>query len=471
MKRIITILIICFSGQLVLAQQVPFYSQYFFNPFIYNPSFTGQSGDTRAFLTHRNQWTGIQGAPVTSILTIDGPIQGEKAGLGLNIYSDRTDILVRSGARLAYSYMVNVNEEHKIRFGLGVGVFNNRIDYDRAVVEDNNDPNLFTNSQNRAAVDADFGVSYFWKGLNVGVALPQLLDNEVKYSKIDNDETVVYGLRRHYLISAGYDYEIDDKWGVSPLAMARITPGSPFQFDFGAMASYEKLGWLGLMYRHEYAIGLMGGAKINERLYLGLTYDLIINDLSGYAGTSSEFLVGYVFGKSGADKEKEARMRAEMQQELDSLKGKLKETAEQTEKNTKAIDSLGGEIQKVRSDVDESIEQMKSAPAASQGVATVAPVVTPEATNELSSDYLDNKGEPLPNGFYIVVGSYSEQKWARQAKLRFVNAGFPETDVLYNITNKFYNVFLSFTTNEEEARNNLKNARAEYPDAWLRRIQ
>lgn len=471
MKRIITILLICFSGELALAQQVPFYSQYFFNPFIYNPSFTGQSGETRAFLTHRNQWTGIQGAPVTSILTIDGPIQGEKAGLGLNMYSDRTDILVRSGARLAYSYMVSVNEEHKIRFGLGVGVFNNRIDYDRAVVEDNSDPNLFTNSQNRAAVDADFGVSYFWKGLNVGVALPQLLDNEVKYSKIDNDETVVYGLRRHYLISAGYDYEIDDKWGVSPLAMARITPGAPFQFDFGAMASYEKLGWLGLMYRHEYAIGLMGGAKVNERLFLGLTYDLIINDISGYAGTSSEFLVGYVFGKSSADKEKEARMRAEMQQELDSLKGKLKETAEQTDKNTKAIDSLGGEIQKVRTDVDEAIEEMKTAPPASQGGAVVAPVVSPEVANEFSSDYLDNKGEPLPKGFYIVVGSYSEQKWARQAKLRFVNAGFPETDVLYNITNKFYNVFLSFTTNEEEARNNLKNARAEYPDAWLRRIQ
>ena len=70
-----------------------------------------------------------------------------------------------------------------------------------------------------------------------------------------------------------------------------------------------------------------------------------------------------------------------------------------------------------------------------------------------------------------MVGSYSEQKWARQAKLKFINAGYPETDVLYNITNKFYNVYLSFTTVEEEARKALRNARAEYPDAWLRKIQ
>lgn len=471
MKRIIIILIVCLSASWSTAQQVPFYSQYFFNPFIYNPSFTGQSGETRAFLTHRNQWTAIQGAPVTSILTIDGPIQGDKAGLGVNMFSDRTDILVKTGARLAYSYSVNINDMHQLRFGLGVGVINNRIDYNKAVVEDINDPNLFNASQSRATIDADFGISYFWKDLSVGVAMPQLLDNDIEYSKIDEDESVTYGLRRHYLVSAQYDFEIDDKWSVSPLTMARVTPGAPFQFDFGAMGSYEKVGWLGFMYRHEYAIGIMGGAKINEKLYVGGTYDLIINDLSGYAGSSSELLVGYIFGKSAKDKAEEAKKSAEMQQELDSLKGALKATADKAEKNSKAIDSLGNEIQKVRTDVDEAIEDMKSNPPKSTGGAVVTPPPAKEEESELSNEYLDNKGEKLPKGFYIVVGSYSEQKWARQAKLRFVNAGFSETDVLYNITNKFYNVYLSFTKDEEEARKALKNARAEYPDAWLRKIQ
>jgi type IX secretion system PorP/SprF family membrane protein len=162
MKKIIIIVLIGLAGQVALAQQVPFYSQYFFNPFIYNPSFTGQSQETRAFLSHRNQWTGIQGAPVTTILTIDGPIQGEKAGLGINMYSDKTDILERSGARMAYSYKVDINSEHMLRFGLGFGIVNTKIDYDKVRVEDANDPNLFTSSQSRASVDADFGISYYW---------------------------------------------------------------------------------------------------------------------------------------------------------------------------------------------------------------------------------------------------------------------------------------------------------------------
>lgn len=474
MKKIVFGLLICLIGSGLMAQQVPFYSQYFFNPFIYNPAYTGKKGDTRAFLTHRNQWTGIQGAPVTTMLTIDGPIQGEKAGLGLNIYSDRTDILSKTGARLAYSYGIMLAEGHYLKAGLGVGVLNQKIDYSNAIVEDVTDPNLFGTSQNRAVIDADFGIAYFWKGLEVGVALPQLFDNRIKYSKVEEEQTVIYGVRRHYLVSAGYNYEINENFYVNPIALARITPGSPFQFDFGVMGSYQKLAWLGVTYKHQYAVGLSGGGILNERLYLGLTYDLIINDLSGYSGTSTELLVGYIFGQSGKEKEEEARRREELRKELDSLNNKLKQTSDQTDKNTEAIDSLGNEIQKVREDVDKAIEELKTNPpiggTPAAGGGTAAPPSEPEAEKH-SSDYLDNKGDPLPKGFYIVVGSYSEQKWARQAKLKFVNAGYPETDVLYNITNKFYNVYLSFSTDEEEARNALKNARAEYPDAWLRRIQ
>ena len=473
MKRLLSIVLIGLSTG-IMAQQVPFYSQYFFNPFIYNPAYTGSSQEIRGFLMHRNQWTGIQGGPVTTMFTLDGPIQGDKAGLGLNFYTDKTDILSTTGARIAYSYGFNITEEHRIKLGLGVGVLNNKIDYSRAVVDDVTDPNLFTTNQSRATVDADFGIAYFWRDLKVGIAMPQLLDNKIQYAKVDNNQTVTYGLRRHYIVSAGYHYEINDKFAVDPIVLTRITPASPFQFDFGVMGSYEKLFWLGFTYKHQYAVGASLGGIINDRLYAGMSYDFIINNIAGYSGSSSEMLVGYIFGTSAKDKLEEAKRREELRNELDSLRNKLKETSDQTDKNTKAIDSLGNEIQKVRTDVDDAIEQLKKNPPKGGGESSVTPAIPVGGdadSDKFSSEYLDNKGEPLPKGFYIVVGSYSEQKWARQAKLKFINAGFAETDVLYNITNKFYNVFLSFTTDEEEARKNLRNARAEYPDAWLRKIQ
>src|ERR1700746_2630921 len=81
-----------------IAQQLPFSSQYYTNMFVTNPAFTGNHERTNAFLTHRSQWTGIAGAPQTSYLTLDGPIEAKNIGLGLNLYSDVTSMTSRNGA-------------------------------------------------------------------------------------------------------------------------------------------------------------------------------------------------------------------------------------------------------------------------------------------------------------------------------------------------------------------------------------
>ena len=74
------------------AQQLPLYSQYAFNPFIYNPAMTGISGETNAFLTHRQQWTEMTGSPTTNAITVDGFMDAKNVGLGLAIFNDVQDL-------------------------------------------------------------------------------------------------------------------------------------------------------------------------------------------------------------------------------------------------------------------------------------------------------------------------------------------------------------------------------------------
>ena len=456
-------------------QQVPFYSQYYFNSFIYNPAFTGASGEINGFLTHHNQWTEIPGAPVTNSLTIDGPLQKEKAGMGVTIFNDATDITNRVGVGIAYSYAVNVNEDHKLRFGLSAGILNNQIDFAKARVGDVSDPNLFNQAQRKSTYDATFGVAYMFKDLTVGVALPQLFDNSVNYNQLDEDVNTAYGLKRHYLASIGYKYEINEDFTVTPLTMLRLTPGAPFQFDFNVIGTYQGFANLALSYKHEYAIGINPMFKVNEKLQVGLSYDIITGTIGDFAGTSTEFMVGYTFGTSKEEKEALEKERQEQQAKLDSLQTQLDKTTKLAKTNRDDIDKLSEEMNTIKVDVDKAIEELKKNPPAGNNGSGVDPKVftSPDSgkDDDLSTDYLDNNGNRLPKGFYIVVGSYSEQKWAEKAKERFVGAGWPDTDVLYNITNKFYNVYLSGTPNEQEARDALKRARSDYPDAWLRKIQ
>jgi Type IX secretion system membrane protein PorP/SprF len=63
---------ITLSGK-IYAQQIPLYSQYFANPFIYNPAWAGLDKFGSVNITHRNQWDGIEGAPVTNLITVDLP--------------------------------------------------------------------------------------------------------------------------------------------------------------------------------------------------------------------------------------------------------------------------------------------------------------------------------------------------------------------------------------------------------------
>src|SRR6516164_3552135 len=75
MKRtfyLITFLVfIIYAGK---AQQKPQYTQYVFNNLLLNPAVTGIENYTDVKAGYRSQWTGLQGAPVTSYLTVDAPL-------------------------------------------------------------------------------------------------------------------------------------------------------------------------------------------------------------------------------------------------------------------------------------------------------------------------------------------------------------------------------------------------------------
>ena len=58
----------------VNAQQKPHYTQYTVNPYIINPALAGIDNYTDLKMSVRDQWVGINGAPMTTYLTIQGPI-------------------------------------------------------------------------------------------------------------------------------------------------------------------------------------------------------------------------------------------------------------------------------------------------------------------------------------------------------------------------------------------------------------
>ena len=58
----------------VQAQQRPHYTQYILNQYILNPALTGIENYTDIKLSHRIQWQGLSGAPVTTYFSVHAPL-------------------------------------------------------------------------------------------------------------------------------------------------------------------------------------------------------------------------------------------------------------------------------------------------------------------------------------------------------------------------------------------------------------
>ena len=62
------------SSVAAVAQQRPHYTQYILNNYILNPAISGIENYTDVKISARDQWIGLNGAPRTAYLTIQGPI-------------------------------------------------------------------------------------------------------------------------------------------------------------------------------------------------------------------------------------------------------------------------------------------------------------------------------------------------------------------------------------------------------------
>ena len=334
------------------AQQVPLYSHYYYNQFLYNPAMAGAEDYGQVYLINRNQWFSIPEAPRTQALTLDGPLRNRNVGVGLGLYHDAAGQFRITGGTAAYRYSLALgNTGQKLSFGLALGVINNRIDLNDILVQNPLDPQLVNRYQGVTGFDANFGLNYEINDFNIGISVPQIIGNELAYTAIRNainDSTNArYGMVRHFIINTGYRWDIkgDDSWFLDPKALVRVTPGAPVQYDISAMVNYKDRYWGGGMFRSQYAVTVAAGLRLAEQFVAGYAYDIAVHQVSQYTRGAHEVMLGYQWGGSAMDDPE--------------VKKKFKEIDEKIGKNKTDVDSLGNEIKKNREDIDENTDEIK----------------------------------------------------------------------------------------------------------------
>ncbi|MCB0738268.1 MAG: PorP/SprF family type IX secretion system membrane protein [Bacteroidetes bacterium] len=299
--RLALLTLFTFSFSLLTnAQQLPLYSSYVYNPFLLSPSnagnmeYAGQSA--RLMLGHRYQYAGFEGAPSTSVLTLDAPIT-KNMGLGGTLYTDKMGLIRHTGGELGYSYTIHFN---KVEWALGASVQAGQqsLDMESAVAQDMNENILNLLSANKTFISGGFGTHFNINKLTFGVTAQHLTQNRLVYQNFTSNSNYEFNMATQWLAHASYKLRNKNgKWGVQPMIVARMMANIPTQFDAIAKVDYKQKLFLTAGYRGGYAASFGAGARLNDNLVLSYTYDHMVNDAGPFTGGGNEFTLGYNFFK------------------------------------------------------------------------------------------------------------------------------------------------------------------------------
>lgn len=479
MKRLF---FICCLGVLALsdawAQQIPLYTQYFNNPFLYNPARTGFDANPQLFFIYRRQWADFDDAPETRAATFDMPVWNSKAGIGFTVYNDITSIFSRYGGSIDYAYHINFAPDHRLSIGIGAGYQDFRINFDKVFVIDPDDPIITANRTRTAYFSASAGINYYFKGLSIGISAPQVFDTDLDFASPKGISG--YELDRHYLANVSYKLKlVNDKLLIEPMAMFRTNQQfSTFQVDGGVTLGWNDFVWVNALYRYDYAVSVGGGFKIHKMISVGYAYDLVMNDLKDYTTGSHEIMLGITFGggrKGGKEEGPDAipdsliqkkfaeqdSLMADMQKQIDSLSGRVDsleaifDSGVEIEGLDELLDSLGGMIDSLKKQVEHN--------------SNVQNEMQEERTRIVDEQDLEYKRGAALGDFFMVVGSFRIEQNSYNFQEELTKEGF-NAGVVYDKKRKWYYVYLSQPENWEKGLEELYKLREEnerFHDAWI----
>ena len=297
------------------AQQNIQFTQYMFNSLSVNPAYAGYKEEWFAQMALRNQWVGMEGAPKTGSVSVDGildPIT-KKMGLGLQITADKLGPQSATSAYLNYAYRLQLDAEDtkRLSLGLGVGMSNYSLDGSNLNGVNKSDSQIPTSQFSNLIPDARVGVYYNTSKYYLGASVTDLFSGDRSNDFFDWNSVTYQNIKRkrHLYVIMGMLSTITEEIKLRPSILIKEDFRGPTSLDLNTMAIFRDRFWIGASYRT--GINLKGNnysqgqdiTSVNsvsvvtqfyatEQLRVGYSYDYTLSGFKEAQSGSHEITVG-----------------------------------------------------------------------------------------------------------------------------------------------------------------------------------
>jgi len=288
MKKIFIIsLILCTTS--LFGQQIPQFSHYLLNQFAFNPAVAGSKDCLDVTLAHRSQWSGFEGAPITTYGSFNTTLKQDKFGLGykhaigLVVLRDSYGPFSRTKLKGAYAYHLPVSKKILLSMGMFLGIEQINFDAGAVTLINNNDDAI--NNSRRSTIFPEITPGVFLQSDKwfAGATLQQTLGGEQK--AVGTSETT---FTRHGTLLGGLNIKVSDDWSIIPSTLLKFSKAAPWAIDVNAMVDYKNRFSVGVSYRNVDAVAGLINFNLLNYFKIGYAYDYTLSKIQYGSSNSHE---------------------------------------------------------------------------------------------------------------------------------------------------------------------------------------
>lgn len=337
MKKLLLIIpIIVLLVAEVNGQAKSAYTQYILNNYILNPAVAGIENYTDIKVSTRNQWTGIPGAPITTYVSINGPIgksdyrtnatsfdvpgvnpRGNQYwdeyssaadphhGVGLIISNDRAGYINRWNMTATYAYHRPIGARTTLAAGFNAAISGINIDVSKATFSDGQPDLAFalaTGQIRKVTPEFGAGLWLYSARLFAGISVLNIIPNKAKFTNAADYGTYY---TPNYFATLGYRVGLGEDFSVIPSVNLQYWQPQLYGAHGNVKLQYRDKAWVGGSYRYSNFLrgySGMAGFYISSLLNASYSYEVATNArLRNYTGNTHEVMIGITLGNKYSD--------------------------------------------------------------------------------------------------------------------------------------------------------------------------
>ncbi|MDR0824782.1 MAG: type IX secretion system membrane protein PorP/SprF [Prevotella sp.] len=279
-----------FGTSAVYAQWDTQISQYWRMKNFYNPSFIGENNAIEASLLHRRQWVGIENAPVTSLISLNMPVNflGKEHGVGALVVNDKLGLFSNTAMMAQYTYKLKLRKDRYLNIGLQAGLMNINFDASGIKIPDDQKEDVELPAvAGDKKFDTGLGISWITPNYYIGVSATHLLE-----PRFDIDEEHSSYVARIYYAVGGYNIKLNNPLIELQPSVLFKSDAVTYQVDVTAKIEYNKMFNGGISWRKDDGFVFLLGVRIKS-IDAGYSYDLSTSAISKVSNGSHELFIRY----------------------------------------------------------------------------------------------------------------------------------------------------------------------------------